>query len=45
MRIRGLFELFDERDWLALVGRAMLNTSLIHLSADGWVSGSSLLVV
>ena len=41
MRIRGLWKLPDGRDWLwgklglALVGKAMLNKSLIQFSADG----------
>ena len=51
MRIRGLCKLPDGRDWLwaklslTLVGRAMLNKTLIQLSADGWGCASSLLVV
>ena len=41
MRIRGLWKLPDERDWLwvklglALVGKAILSKFLIHFSADG----------
>ena len=42
MRIRGLWKFPDRKDWLwvelglALVGKAMLNKSLIQFSADGW---------
>ena len=41
-RTRGLWELPDGRDWLwgnlglVLMGGAMLSTSLIQISADGW---------
>ena len=50
-RRRDLCKLPDRRDWLwgklglALVGKAMLNISLIQLSADWWDCAPSLLVV
>ena len=48
-RIRGLWKLFDGRDWLkrklgfVLMGRAMLSKSLIQFSVDGWGCVPSLL--
>ena len=42
IRIRGLWELPDGKDWLwgnlglVLMGRAMLSKSLIQFSVDGW---------
>ena len=35
----------DEKNCLALVGRAFLSEALFHLSADGWVCAPSLVVV
>ena len=49
IRIRGLWKLPDERDWmwgklgLVLMGRAMLSKSLIQFSVDGWGCVPSLL--
>ena len=49
LRIRGLWKLPDERDWLrgklgfVLMGRAMLSKSLIQFSVDGWGCVPSLL--
>ena len=48
-RIRGLWKLFDGRDWLrgklglVLMGRAMLSKSFIQFSVDGWGCVPSLL--
>ena len=50
VRIRGFFKFLDVRDWLwgkldlALVGRAMLNKSLMQFSADRGACTPSLLV-
>ena len=50
IRLRGLYQLPDGRDWqwenlnLALVSRAMLSKTLIQWSPDGWGCASSLLV-
>ena len=48
-RVRGLWKLPDERDWLrgklglVLIGRALLGKSLIQFSIDGWGCVPSLL--
>ena len=48
-RVRGLWKLPDERDWLrgklglVLMGRAMFSKSLIQFSLDGWGCVPSLL--